>query len=214
MAAVKFKDPCSILIAGSTGSGKTFLVSKIISQDVFENKPKDIYYCYNTYQKAFDDMALKNSNINFHHGLPGPEDIEKMCSSSDHACIILDDLAKEVMKSPDVQNLVTVKSHHCNVSVIIITQNAFEQGRCSRSIALNCHYMILLKNMRDIYQISLLGRQLYGPRKGRGLEEVYADCMKEPYGYLIIDLCPTSKDQLRLRTKIFPEEETIVYQLK
>ena len=204
-----------MLIAGSTGSGKTHFVSRMLYEDMFENSPTRIHYCYGAYQVKFDEMSSNCPNIQFHHGLPGEKDLDDMCGRyEDHVLIILDDLGSKVMQSKLVQDLVTVKSHHSNCSVIILVQNAFEQGKCSRSIALNCHYTILLKNMRDIGQISYLGCQIFGPSKGTALEQAYTDCMREQFGYLIIDLHPGSDDRFRLRSKIFNGEQIIIYRLK
>jgi hypothetical protein len=64
--------------------------------------------------------------------------------------------------------------------------------------------------MRDASQVSILGRQLF-PGKSCVVIESYNDIMKQPYGYLVIDMATTSDDNLRLRTKKNPGEETIVY---
>ena len=64
--------------------------------------------------------------------------------------------------------------------------------------------------MRNPSQIAHFARQLYPNRKGM-LEEVYEDCMKTAYGYLVIDMSPHTDDGYRLRTHIFPDEHTTVY---
>ena len=74
--ALLFQDPCTILLAGSTGSGKTHFVSRLLYEDMFENVPKCIHYCYGAYQKKFDEMSSKCQNIQFHHGLPRQKDLE------------------------------------------------------------------------------------------------------------------------------------------
>ena len=67
-----------------------------------------------------------------------------------------------------------------------------------------------MKNLRSVGQITHLARQLYPHNKGM-LEEIYQDCMKTPYGYLVIDLSPGGADEYRLRSKIFPGEHPTVY---
>ena len=67
-----------------------------------------------------------------------------------------------------------------------------------------------MRNLRAASQISHLGRQLY-PGKASMLEEVYRDCTQEPYTYLVIDLAPESDDKYRLRTRVFPGEDPVVY---
>ena len=43
--------------------------------------------------------------------------------------------------------------------------------------------------------------------------EVYQDATSEVYGYLVIDCDPKSPQELKLRTKIFPGERTICYNI-
>jgi hypothetical protein len=35
----------------------------------------------------------------------------------------------------------------------------------------------------------------------------YADICKQPYGYLLVDLMATQRDELRLRTNLMPEDK-------
>ena len=58
-------------------------------------------------------------------------------------------------------NLFTRGSHHRNLSVIYIVQNLFHQGKGSRSISLNSHYLVLFKNPQDELQILTLATQTY-----------------------------------------------------
>ena len=69
--------------------------------------------------------------------------------------IILDDLLNEVYLK-DVCDLFTKGSHHRNISVIVITQNVFHQGRFCRDISLNGKYSVTLKNVRDKSQFQYL----------------------------------------------------------
>ena len=64
--------------------------------------------------------------------------------------------------------------------------------------------MVLFKNLRDIHQIQLLGRQT---GMNHMLTEAYQDCMKEPFGYLVIDLSPHSRCECKLMSHIFTHEE-------
>jgi len=57
--------------------------------------------------------------------------------------IILDDLLNEVYWK-DVCDLFTKDSHHRNISVILITQKLFHQGRFCRYISLNAKYSFAL----------------------------------------------------------------------
>ncbi len=51
------------------------------------------------------------------------------------------------------------------------------------------------------------------PRRSHALIEAYEDCMKGTYNYLIIDMTPGGEDEYRLRTRVFPGEDPIVYKI-
>jgi hypothetical protein len=58
---------------------------------------------------------------------------------------------------------------------------------------LNIHYLVLFKNHRDAYQVSVLVRQTY-PGRSKFVVEAYKDATKNPYGYLLIDLRPETDE--------------------
>jgi hypothetical protein len=99
------------------------------------------------------------------------------------------------------------------MSVIFMTQNLFVQGKQMRSVSLNAHYLIVFKNPRDKAQFACLSRQMY-PSKQKFLIECFENATQGPYGYIFLDFKQTTKDELRVRTQIFPDEENIVYVIK
>jgi hypothetical protein len=102
-------------------------------------------------------------------------------------------------------NLFTKLSHHRNVSVVFITQNLFHKNKFVRTMNLNTHYIVMLKNPRDASQVAILARQMY-PGKSQFVMEAYEDATKEPHGYLLIDPRPDTDDRYRIRAKIFSDD--------
>ncbi len=49
------------------------------------------------------------------------------------------------------------------------------------------------------------------PGKKNYLVEAYSDATKTPHSYLLLDLHPETPEQFRIRTNIFPGEESTVY---
>jgi len=94
-----------------------------------------IIWCYSE-KSAVPRQKLGSLHKNFgnDHGKP--------------SLIILDDLLNEVY-SKDVCDLFTKGSHHRNISVILLTQNLFHQGRFCQDISLNVKYSVAFKNVRD-----------------------------------------------------------------
>ena len=119
---------------------------------------------------------------------------------------MFDDQMIDASKDKRIVNLFTRGSHHRNLSVIYIVQNLFHQGKGSRSISLNSHYLVLFKNPRDKLQILTLAKQMYPGQTDFFLNQ-YEEAVKRPFGYLLIDLKTTTQDNCRLRTNVLPSEE-------
>ena len=146
-------------------------------------------------------------------GLPTVKELDEFTRDKRHKLIIIDDLMHEVMQNKDMELLFTQGTHHKCVSVILITQNLYPGEKHARTIALNTWYMVLMKNLRDVSQVSILGRQLY-PGKSKGFLQAYEDALNsEKYGYFVVDMSPHAEDRYRLRTRIFPQEDPIIYRL-
>jgi len=107
-------------------------------------------------------------------------------------------------------DLFTKGSHHRNISVILITQNLFYQGRFCRDISLNAKYSVALKNVRDKSQFLYLARQVH-PEDSNSLYKSYLDATERPHGYLILDFAQDTEDRLRYRTNVFPDEYPPTY---
>lgn len=203
-------------IFGCTGSGKSQLTRNILleSNDLYDLGVKKILYCYSEFQGLFEQMEREMVNITFHMGLPSVEYIEEFVGEGGHNVVVLDDLTNKVLASEDMLQLFCVSSHHKMLSVILLTQNVFSSGKHARTIALQSHYLIALKSLRDQSQLSYISRQIY-PGKSKLIPEAFVDVMKmDKYPYLVIDIAPHSDDRFRLRTHIFQGEDVIFYMPK
>jgi len=200
------KAPFCMVISGGTQSGKTTLTSKLLSRcnEIIDPPINKIIYCYTEYQlKLFSSLKDTIPNIEFHEGMPN----DFTSFGNGHKLLILDDLMSEATKSGDANNAFTRTSHHQNISIIFLTQNLFFKNM--RTMSLNCKYMVIMKNPRDTTSIHHLGRQMNGGRKNAVMEVAYADVMKKPYGYLLLDFSQEQNDWFRIRDSLFPENCTI-----
>lgn len=207
---VIFKHPFTCFIAGPTQSGKTFLIQQILKHNDELIKPKidRIIYCYSAWQPFFE--SFRNLNIEFYEGIISLDDID----SSLNNLIILDDLLKECQDNTSIQNLFTIDSHHKNISVFLLSQNLFPKGKCSRTISLNSHYLIIFNNPRDRSQIHVLARQMF-PNSSNFLVESYLDAIEnKAHGYLFLDLKQQTLEKNRVQTGILPEDLRIIYTSK
>ena len=78
-----------------------------------------------------------------------------------------------------------MKGRHRNISVILITQNLFHQGRYCTDISLNAKYLVLLNSVREKNQFTHLTRKVY-PEDTGSLYEAYVDATEKPHGYLVL----------------------------
>jgi len=78
-------------------------------------------------------VTKKNNIIEFREGLSRPEDYSSDPFSP--KLVIIDDLMRESSSSEVIVDLFTKGSHHKNLSIILISQNLFHQGRGQRDIS-------------------------------------------------------------------------------
>jgi hypothetical protein len=205
------RHPFTAILAGPTGCGKTCFIQELLKStaEIISPMPERIIYCYSIWQQRFSDMLIATPSIEFKEGMLDFSSIDKNIRN----LVILDDLMHESRDDVTIANVFTRESHHKNISIIFLSQNLFVQGKQMRSISLNAHYLVLFKNPRDKGQFSCLSRQMY-PTKQNFLSECYDDATLRPYGYIFIDLKQETEDRLRIRTNIFPGEQSYVYVLK
>lgn len=216
---VRWKHPWTSIVCGPTGCGKTIFVQTFLRQlsIMADVRFERILFYYAEWQDAYQRLQCtgeskeekntllktKKNIIEFREGLPRPEDYSYDPLSP--KLVIIDDLMRESSSCDAIVDLFTKGSHHKNLSVILISQNLFHQGRGQRDISLNANYIVVFKNPRDRAQIRHLARQVY-PDDPKFLEEAYYDATSRPHGYLLLDLKQSTPDEYRFRTCIFPDD--------
>lgn len=211
---IAFKTPLSLIISGSSFSGKTTFVTNLIKnkQQMFIPDFVEIIFVYNVWQALYDELEQTITNIKFLNRIPSKSEIDELTSDKQPRLLILDDKMTELSSCPHITELITVYTHHKNLSTILLIQNIFYQGaKCLRDITLNVQGIILFRNKRSALQISNLAKDMFPGSKRLYFLDAYEKATSKPYGYLFIDLSPGSNSLYQLRTNILPEQNTIVY---
>ena len=74
MEPFRFHTPCSILVIGSSGCGKTVFVDHLLQQmkNNFDRPIHKVVYCHGVWQDHFNNMQARDG-IKFHEGLPSDD---------------------------------------------------------------------------------------------------------------------------------------------
>ena len=195
-----------MIIAGYSNSGKSHICKKLIEKYLHEFA--HIVICgveKHELQQRYPDIISVSREI--------IDPLHFQTHEKEPILFVLDDTFMEAINSNIVLDSFT-KGRHSNLSVILITQNIFGQGKYSRSIALNASHIILTRN-RDICQVETLFRQLFGKKRVQDAVDIYKKAVhSRAFGYLLIDISPHTPDILQLRSNIVGEEPCeLVYQL-
>ncbi|KAK3929581.1 Cysteine--tRNA ligase [Frankliniella fusca] len=191
---LRFQHPCTALVVGGTGSGKTFFMNRLIENrnEMFNTTFEHIIFYYSEWQ-PLEELSL----LDDHPAGQGPK------------LIVIDDMMHEIKSHhKEILKFFIKGSHHRNLSIFFLSQCLFPDGL--RQISLNTHYIVLFKTSRDLAQIRTFCMQV-DPHHFRALLEAYEDATRAGYTYILFDFKPNQTDHLRMRTLIFPGESTVVY---
>ncbi|KAK3920293.1 Mitochondrial escape protein 2-like protein [Frankliniella fusca] len=198
---LRFSHPSNVLVCAPSGGGKTHLVKRVVENryNMFNVSFVKVVWYYSEYQGAYDELAQKHGRE--HHQWITSRQGKKP------KLVIVDDFLDQI-KNPEFLKIAIKGSHHRNLSFWFLTQALFPPN--FRQISLQAHYVILLKSPRDIQQMRTLALQV-DPANWRGMLEAYLDATQEGHSYILFDFHVRQQDHLRLRTHIFPGENTVVY---
>ena len=145
---MSLRHPFSLILAGPSRAGKSHFVRKLLASDLIHGNIEQILWLSGsedvsmpTNVRHVDSFDALEANLN---GLS--------------TLIVMDDVGDDACSDQRVCNLFTKRSHHENISVVMILQNLFTPGKYSRSITQNSEYLIFFKNPRDGAIIDSLSR--------------------------------------------------------
>lgn len=206
-----FRHPFSMTVCGTSGSGKTFWVIKLLKHKDLMIQPNvdKITWFYGSAGSMQEVREKGLGDIEFIKGLPTDTWISQQSRDVKKLVIIDDQMSK--LNTGIVGDMFTKHAHHENMSVILLLQNLFPQNaRDMRDINLNAKYRILFEQP-DLRQMRILSSSLLD--QPNAIQDILAEKKKKKdyYAYLVIDHNQTTPKELRLRSNVFPGEEQEVY---
>ena len=213
---ISIKPQTNMIVSGGTGSGKTTFVKNLltIKDQLFSKSPAKTFLFYRIMQPIYNEMEMSgliDELVDTQTNFPTYDKIKEMVEQykTEGCIIIFDDIMTQL--NDDFIDLFCNLSHHANLNIILLVQNLFCKDKVFRTLSLNSHYMVVMKNERDKNQISTLATQI-SPKNGSYVVQAYKEATKYPYSYLFIDYHQETPNVIRLRNNIFPHEfPTVAY---
>lgn len=197
--STKIHHPSTMMIIGSTSSGKSYFTREFVKsfkyQTDFKKSNIKCLWCYGVEESI---NPIDGVDVSFHHGVATEEQIREQMPD----IVVFDDLSREVTSSKSVSDFFTRLSHHLNITFIFIVQHAFTKNL--NLISANCHIFVFLKSPRTFQQLDYFIRQT--PLSREHVKNSFIKATREPFSYLLVDLTPSSPDELRVRSRILESE--------
>ena len=198
----KFSLPMRAIFSGSSQSGKTYMIGEMLKNqsEIFTSEFDFVKYYYPTFldEAPVDYHDFIETPISYTAGFPTKSDV---LGFPKNTLMIIDDQSDVAVKSDLVSQIFKVISGKKNLSIILVSQNYFMQGKHSREIRNSCNYVGLFRNCCDDHLNSRVATAF-------GLKAAYAAAEKDLYHcqiYPFIFIDQTQRGQIssyRLFTKI------------
>lgn len=194
-----FKVPATVLVAGSTHSGKSYLINQILIQRkiLIEQPVYRVVYYYNTWQPLHEHLKATIPRIQFRNEIDLGRKPEK--APLGRTIITIFDDFGEALQDRELGAFILkhflVWTHHLNHVTFFISHNVFETNRFNyqRTLSLNSHYIVCFRNLRDVKQITTLASQVYGS-DAKEFMKIYKRVLgpRSPSRYILINCHPCS----------------------
>lgn len=204
-------------------SGKTFWIKRLLlhNEQMFEEVPIRIIYCFRHWQKLYDEIqAALSSKVLFLAQIPTEDELIGLLSQeqdslqltdSRHVVLVVDDYMDRICTDPLFLSLLTRIGHYYCLSNIFLVQDGSLHGPMKRELLSNIHTNVFMANARDRAMLRSLAISL---NDYQTILQSYDDCATGGRGsYLVICTHPASDPALKYRTNIFPDDEigTVIY---
>ena len=205
-AEIRWTWPASIMLVGSSGTGKSYLLQRIVmhADELFDCPVDYVFYVYSDWQKQFNTMLKENNKIKFFH-LFDHDEIRRI-HEFNRVLLILDDTADMHPEKDWVKEWYFRKCHHNSQSIISVYHGLYNSNiPFFRLISLNTQITIFMNSLRSADQVAIFARQCF-TGNSRNFLTIYNEIMKKKFAYLCVNFQPGYNHKLRLMTNFIPPD--------
>ena len=212
----RFKTPCSIVVSGPSQAGKsTFLFNLVkFRNEVFTSRFNRIIYCLPERKiprkKDFIDMLKTECpSVEIIGGLPSVSQLNLDLNTLP-VLLLVDDQMTQILKDPDMLELLTLDGHSDNITFGFTMQNYYENSKFGKTMIRNCHYRVFFYNSIEKSYLSTISTQIansaiFFEANFQFLFKRFPDAGSH---YLVVDGQFRSKGrEFWCRSQIFPEHK-------
>lgn len=212
---LKFQVPASICVSGPSQSGKSHWILKLIKNrdKMFPIQFYEILYCVPehlgmTPNPIFEKIKESFPTAQLVSGLP---DVTRLNLNFDETpkLLIIDDLMTEFLASYSMVKLLSIETHHYNITTVFTLHNLFAPSKFGRTICRNINYKVLFQNRLDLRECRNVSLQICNQPNflSESFEFLNQEYPDEP-SYIVIDGHIRSKHKkLFVRSQIFPNND-------
>lgn len=166
--------PARLELIAPSGGGKSTLLLKLVEDDSVWDKPFGlVIYCApllsdrDDYLEKLAKACGEDKLLTTLDRVPTLDDIQNQSHTEKEALLILDDLLGFKDSKDAIQDLMTMHSHHYNLSVVFTVQNPFLKTKHLdlTTMSRNLTGRILLFQLNDYYLYKLLNSRLFPEHK-------------------------------------------------
>ena len=204
-SSFKLQAPFTMLISGSSGSGKTTFIENILRYNKIDSKPKTIYYHYPPELTSIPvkwHSMFESLNVKYIQGLP---DECEWNSVKPNSLVIIDDLYVECVNNEAAAKAFKIYSKKRNFSIILVSQFFFDRGPYSSTIRNNIEYFTLFENHGNMSMNRMIAEKLGYMKR---FKEAAHYAFNKRHGYVLISVSSkVYNSKLRVCCNFFGEND-------